>query len=157
VSYSIPIGSVFGGGIRCYRGAALTTGSSGTFVVLPWDAESATPTKYGFTHSTSASPENITCTIGGTYLLNASIKLTDGTWDELRASVEVNTIALHTPNCGASTGLLGLVSGPNTLIIGCPLRLVRNDVVRIRIASTGQSNVSLDVGETDTWFELLPL
>jgi hypothetical protein len=143
------------GRIRVYRSAALTTGSSGTFVVLPWDAEHSTPTKYGFTHSTSSNAENITCGIGGECRLVGALKFASGTWDEIRASVEVNTIAVHTPQIGASAGVLGLVSGPNTLILDCPLWLARDDVVRIRIASVGQSNVPLDVGDTDTWVALL--
>jgi hypothetical protein len=50
-----------------------------------------------------------------------------------------------------------LSPGPSTLVLSCPLRLVRGDVVRIRIASVGQGSVSLNVGETDTWLELSPL
>jgi hypothetical protein len=145
------------GRVRCYRSAALATGSSGTLVVVPWDAESSVPAKYGFTHSTSVDAENIVCTIGGDYQLTAHVKLVAGTWNEMRGSVEVNTTPKHTPNCGAAGGLLGLSPGPSTLVLSCPLRLVRGDVVRVRIASVGQGSVSLNVGETDTWLELSPL
>lgn len=137
-----------------YRSSALTTGASGTFVNVPWDAESAAPAKFGFTHSTSSNPEQLTCARAGSYLLTGAIKIGSGTWDELRGSVEVNAVARHTPNVGASSGLLGLTSGPNTLALACPLQLAVGDVVRVRVASVGQANVSLDVGETDTWLEL---
>jgi hypothetical protein len=145
------------GRIRLYRSSALTTSSSGTFVVLPWDAESSTPTKTGFTHSTSVSAENITCEIAGRYQVNGVVKLSSGTWNELRVSLEVNGTAKATPNAGASSGLLGLATNPGSQVISCVLSLAIGDVVRVRIASVGQSSVALDVGETDTWLELSPL
>ncbi len=145
------------GSIRVYRTAALSTGSSGTLVVVPWDAESAVPAKYGFTHSTTSNSEDIACLVGGDYLLTASVKLVAGTWNELRGSVEVNTTPRHTPNCGAAGGLLGLSPGPGTLVVSCLLRLARNDVVRLRIASVAQGSVTLDVGETDTWLDIRSL
>lgn len=144
--------------LRCYRSAALSTGSSGTLVVLPWDAESSLPKKTNFTHSTSSSSENIICDAAGDYEIRGAVKLAAGTWNEIRGSLEVNNAPVYTPNCGASGGLLGLSPGPSTLVIASPsIRLVRNDVVRLRIASVAQGNVSLDVGETDTWLEIFLL
>jgi hypothetical protein len=154
MAYSIPTGVPRGAVIRCYRSAATTTGTSGTFVNVSWDAESATPAKFGITHSTSSNPEQIVCARAGDYDLVGAIKLAGGTWDEIRASVEVGGVAKHTPNGGASSGLLGLTSGPGMLVLACTLRLAVGDVVRVRVASVGQANVMLDVGETDTWLEL---
>jgi hypothetical protein len=141
--------------IRCYRSTAFTTSSSGTFVSLEWNAESSAPIKLGVTHSTSMSPENLTCEVAGTYDLKASVKVVGGTWDEMLARVEVNGNLTHAFTLGASTGLLGLLTGPGTLTIACTLWLAANDVVRIRIASVGQANVALTTGETETWLELV--
>jgi hypothetical protein len=142
--------------VRCYRSAAFTTSSSGTFVSLEWDAESSAPIKLGIEHSTSSSSENLTCEVAGTYDLKASIKVVGGTWDEIRARVEVNGVAKDTsPVLGATGGLLNLVAGPGTLTISCTLWLVAGDVVRVRVASVGQANVALTVGETETWLELV--
>jgi hypothetical protein len=141
--------------IRCYRSAAFTTSTSGTFVSLEWDVESSAPIKLGITHSTSSSPENLTCDVPGVYDLKASVRIVGGTWDELRGRVEVNGNPKHTMTLGASTGLLGLLTGPGTLTISCTLWLAANDVVRIRVASVGQANVALTIGETETWLELV--
>jgi hypothetical protein len=154
MGYRCPEGTPALARIRCYRSAAATTGSSGSFVNLSWDAESTTPAKRGIEHSTSSNQEQIVIEASGVYDLTGAIKLVGGTWDELRASVEVDGVARHTPNCGSSTGLLGLTSGPATLVLACSLDLTAGQVVRVRIASVGQATVSLDVGETDTWIEL---
>lgn len=143
--------------IRCYRSAALSTSTSGTFVVVPWDAESTTPAKTNITHSTSSSAENITCQFAGSYLVAGLLKLTGGTWDELRVSVEVNGAAQNTPNAGSASGLLGLTAEPGSVSFSQLVHVAANDVVRVRVASVGQSTVALDVGETDAWVELFLL
>lgn len=124
---------------------------------MPWDAESATPTKSNFTHSTSSNSENITCVVAGTYLVCGLLKLVGGTWDELRVSVEVNGSAQNTPNAGSASGLLGLLAEPGSVSFSQLVHLAVNDVVRVRVASVGQSTVALDVGETDAWIELFLL
>jgi hypothetical protein len=141
--------------IRCYRSTAFTTSTSGTFVSLEWNAESSAPIKLGITHSTSSSPENLTCEVAGVYDLKASVMIAAGTWDEFNARVEVNGNLKHAITLSASTGLLGLLTGPGTITIGCTLWLAANDVVCVRVASVGQANVSLTVGETATWLELV--
>jgi hypothetical protein len=141
--------------IRCYRSAAFTTSTSGTFVSLEWDAESSAPIKLGITHSTSSSPENLTCEVPGVYDLKSSTGIAAGTWDEIRARVEVNGNAIHAITLGASTGLLGLLTGPGTLTISCTLWLAANDVVRVRVASVGQASVAITAGETTSWLELV--
>lgn len=143
--------------IRCYRSAALTTGGDGSFVVLPWDTESATPTKIGFAHSNVSSIENITTQVDGTFQLNAAIRIAGGTWDEIRGSVEIDGVAVHAPTVGASSGLLGLLAEPTTLGFSVPLWLTAGQAVRVRVASVGQANVAITVGATNTWLAMRQL
>lgn len=142
------------GGIHCNRSAAFATTTSGSYVTIPWDAESATPPKSCFAHSTSVDSENIVCLVPGRYLATGSVELVSGTWDELRASVEVNGVAVATPNVGSSSGLLGITAEPAAVSFSLVLHLALNDIVRVRVGSAGQSNVALDVGATDTWIAL---
>lgn len=154
MSYSHPEGLGRRGRICVYRSAALSTGSSGAWVVLPWDGESTVPAKYKFTHS--AGSELITCDQTDNYKITAAIKIVAGTWNEFRGSLEIDGVAIETPNCGASGGLLGLSPGPSTLVISRPVRIAKDSVIRLRIASVNQGSVALDVGETDTWLDISP-
>lgn len=150
----VPIGRILPAELKAYRSTAATTGSSGSFVVLGWDAESTSPSKRGLTHSTSSNTDIITITRDGVYSVEGAITLNSGTWDMFQISVEVNTIQKAVYTIGAASGLLGLTSNSTTGGIKCTFPLSKDNQLRIRVSSSGQSNVSITTGETVTWLHV---
>lgn len=146
--------------IRVYRSGALSTGGDGTLVDVPWDAESVTPAKSGFTHSNSTNPERITADSTGSVLLLGGVLIGSGTWSRFRVEVQVSTgggafvTRYGASVSGGAFGVLDTTVGPGTCPIHCPLDLLPTDVMRVQCASIGEATVALMPGEFLVWLEV---
>lgn len=140
----------------------MSTGASGIYAPIAWDAESSSPSKVGLTHSTSVDPHLIACSRSGLYLFTANAKISDGVWTEFDARLEFDMgsgfEARPVVACpGGAVGVLDAATGPGTCAISCTCDMAAGDVVRLSCASIGQGSVALVTGEAFTWLEIRQL